>query len=67
VRALIAAAAAITVDPAIVDYIVLLVAATREAPGVTLGASPRGSVALLWAARARALMQGRTFVTPSDV
>ena len=67
VRALIAAAAAITVDPAILDYIVLLVAATRDAPGVTLGASPRGSVALLRAARARALMQGRAFVTPGDV
>ena len=67
VLGLIRAAAAVTVDPSILDYIVLLVAATRSAPGVTLGASPRGSVALLRAVRARALMQGRTFVTPGDV
>lgn len=67
VTTLIAAAAEVAVDPAIIDYIVRLVAATRTAPGVTLGASPRGSVGLLRAVRARALMQGRPFVVPGDV
>ena len=67
VEGLIAAAAEVTVDPAVIDYIVRLVAATRSAPGVTLGASPRGSVGLLRAVRARALVQGRAFATPGDV
>ena len=64
---LIAAAEAVAVDPSVLDYIVRLVAWTRTAPGVTLGASPRGSVALLRASRARALAGGRSFVTPGDV
>lgn len=67
VNALIATAAQVTVDPAVLDYMVRVVAATRVAPNVTLGASPRGSVALLRASRARALMQGRHHVTPGDV
>jgi MoxR-like ATPase len=67
VRGLIATAATVSVDEALLDYMVRLVGWTRTAPGVTLGASPRGSVALLRAARARALTRGRTFVTPSDV
>jgi len=67
VRQLIAAAASVTVDPAILDYIVRIVAATRTAPRVALGSSPRGSIALLRAARARALAQGRDHVTPGDV
>lgn len=67
VRALISAAAEVTVDPAVLDYIVRLVSATRVAPNVTLGSSPRGSVALLRASRARALMRGRSYVMPGDV
>jgi MoxR-like ATPase len=48
-------------------YIVDLVAATREAPGVQVGASPRGSLALLKLSRCRAALSGRDYVTPDDV
>jgi MoxR-like ATPase len=67
VRWLIASAADVAVEREVIDYIVRLVSATRTAPGVSLGASPRGSVGLLRATRARALMEGRSFVTPGDV
>ena len=48
-------------------YIVDLAAATRTAPGVQVGASPRGSLALLKLARCRAALDGRDFATPDDV
>jgi MoxR-like ATPase len=48
-------------------YIVDLVRATRETPRVQVGASPRGSLAVLKLSRARAAMRGRDFVTPDDV
>jgi MoxR-like ATPase len=48
-------------------YMVDLVAATRTAPSVQVGASPRGTLALLKLARGRALLEGRDFVTPDDV
>jgi MoxR-like ATPase len=48
-------------------YIVDIVAATRSAPSVQVGASPRGSLALLKLSRARAALQGRDYVTPDDV
>jgi MoxR-like ATPase len=48
-------------------YMVDLVAATRQAPGVQVGASPRGSLALLKLSRCRAALSGRDFVTPDDV
>jgi MoxR-like ATPase len=43
------------------------VAATRATPLLSLGVSPRGSIALLRAARARALANGRDFLLPDDV
>ena len=61
------ATAAITVDPEVIDYAVRIVAATRQWPGIALGAGPRGSIALVRAARAQAVMSGRDFVTPDDV
>jgi MoxR-like ATPase len=61
------ATAAITVDPEVVDYAVRIVAATRNFPGIALGAGPRGSIALVRAARAQAVLAGRDFVTPDDV
>jgi MoxR-like ATPase len=61
------ATAAITVDPEVVDYAVRIVAATRHFPGIALGAGPRGSIALVRAARAQAVLAGRDFVTPDDV
>nr|MDD6336504.1 MoxR family ATPase [bacterium] len=52
---------------AIHEYISRLVAVTREAPDLTLGVSPRGSIALLKAARGYALLRGRDYVLPDDV
>jgi MoxR-like ATPase len=57
----------VQVHPAIGYYIVDLVGATRRHSGVELGASPRGSLAVLLASRARAALSGRDFVTPEDV
>jgi MoxR-like ATPase len=48
-------------------YMVELVAATRASPRVQVGASPRGTLALLKVGRARAALAGRDFVTPEDV
>jgi MoxR-like ATPase len=48
-------------------YMVDLVGATRSASGVQVGASPRGSLALLKLSRCRAAVDGRTYVTPDDV
>jgi MoxR-like ATPase len=55
------------VDPAILGYIVELARATRFAPSVALGVSPRGATALLATSRAWAWLSGREFVTPDDV
>ena len=55
------------VDRSVGLYMVDLVAATRDAPGVQVGASPRGSLALLKLSRGRAALKGRDFVTPEDV
>ena len=57
----------VKVDDAIVDWIQALVAATRGRKGVALGVSPRGSVHLLRAARAAAIVGGRDYVVPDDV
>ena len=54
-------------DTAILQYVVDLVTATRESPQVQVGSSPRGTLALLKLARARAGLEGRDFVTPDDV
>lgn len=61
------ATAAITVDDEVIDYAVRIVAATRQWPGVAVGAGPRGSIALVRASRAQAVLAGRDFVTPDDV
>jgi MoxR-like ATPase len=57
----------VRVEPTIVAYITAIVRATRTAPVFTLGASPRGSVALLKIAQAAALLDGRGYVVPDDV
>ncbi len=57
----------IRVDDAVGDYAVRLVRATRNWPGIAIGAGPRGSIALVRVARALALMAGRDFVIPDDV
>ncbi|GAB7057968.1 MoxR family ATPase [Paenibacillus sp. YK5] len=55
------------VDETIKQYIVGLTTATRQHPDVTLGASPRASIALMRASQARAFLQGRRYVIPDDV
>ena len=67
VLALQQATAAVQVDAAVLDYAVRIVAATRNWPGIALGAGPRGSIGLIRAARAQAVLGGRDFVTPDDV
>jgi MoxR-like ATPase len=61
------AVAQIYVDPLIKQYIVSLVNATREHESAYLGASPRGSLALMRAAQAYAMLDGRDFIQPDDV
>jgi MoxR-like ATPase len=53
-------------EDSVLDYVMALVAATRESPQLRLGVSPRGSLALLRASRARALADGRDFLLPDD-
>ncbi len=57
----------VTVSPEVQAYIASIVRATREDPALTLGGSPRATVALFRAARAAAVLAGRDFVTPDDV
>ena len=61
------AARSIRVEPSLQAYITSLVRATRGAPALTLGASPRASVALLKLSQAAALLDGREYVVPDDV
>jgi MoxR-like ATPase len=58
---------AVHVEPAVRDYIVAIVRATRDDASFTLPASPRAAVALFSGARALAVLDGRDFVTPDDV
>ena len=67
VDALRAAVEEVYVDPVLRRWIVQLVRATREVEGAAVGASVRGSLALERCARAWALLNGRTYVTPVDV
>ncbi|MCB1877988.1 MAG: MoxR family ATPase [Chromatiales bacterium] len=60
-------AANLAVDPEVVRYAVAIARRTREGQGVALGAGPRGGIALIRAARAAALLDGRDFVLPDDV
>ena len=57
----------IHVDPAVLNYIVDLVCETRNSNLITLAASPRASLALMRAACAAAMLEGRTYVIPRDV
>ena len=57
----------IHVEPAVRDYIVTIVEATRSHPDLYLGASPRGSLALFRLSQARALLEGRDFALPDDI
>ena len=57
----------ISIHPDVMEYIVQTVSATRSHNALTLGASPRATIALAHAAQAAAAMQGRDFVIPDDV
>ncbi|MBW2240929.1 MAG: MoxR family ATPase [Deltaproteobacteria bacterium] len=61
------ATAGIYVDESVVEYAVRITRATRARSGLAMGAGPRGALALVRAARAHALLEGRTFVTPDDI
>jgi MoxR-like ATPase len=65
--ALQARAARVLMDEQVVSYAVRIVRATREWRGVEMGAGPRGSIGLLRAARANALLESNGFVTPEDI
>src|SRR5919198_6453376 len=67
VQAATEAAAALRVHDEVRRYLVRVARATREDPGIRLGASPRATLALHRAVQAWAAMQGRDFVTPDDV
>ena len=62
-----AAVETVEVDESVGRYCVDLATATREHPDVLTGASPRGSLGLVLAARGFALMRGRDYVIPEDV
>jgi MoxR-like ATPase len=67
VRRLQALAETVRVADLVLDYVMALVSATRESPRLALGVSPRGARALVAAARAAALADGRDYVVPDDV
>ncbi|WP_288073904.1 MoxR family ATPase [Pseudomonas sp.] len=60
-------ASELALDEQVLDYAVRLARATRSWPGLTIGAGPRASIALVRGARARALLRGGEFVTPDDI
>jgi MoxR-like ATPase len=65
-RGLSVAATRVFCEPIVRRYMVRLITATREHPGLDLGASPRATLALFRAARALALVRGRAYVLPDD-
>ena len=67
VQALQRIASELPVDEQVLDYAVRLARATRTWPGLTLGAGPRASIALVRGGRARALLRGGEFVVPDDI
>ncbi len=62
-----ASVAAVSVDDALVDYLMRIVAATRESEMLDLGVSPRGTLALFRAAQALALTEERSYCIPDDI
>ena len=59
--------AMVRVEPAILEYLMSLVRATRKHESIVLGGGPRASIALLTCSKAWALIHGRDFVTPDDI
>lgn len=59
--------AATKAEPSVIDYAVRIARETRQASGIRMGAGPRGSISLVRAGRAAAVLEKRTFVTPDDI
>jgi len=57
----------VQLHPDLLAYVVALIAATRAHPQVTVGASPRGTLAVVQLARGHAVLAGRDFVAPEDI
>lgn len=57
----------IRVETSVRDYVVSVARATREHPEIELGASPRATLSMFWAAQAWAAIEGREYVLPDDV
>jgi len=57
----------VQVEPSLFRYITAIVGATRQSADLSLGASPRASIALLLTSKALAAMRGRDFVIPDDI
>jgi MoxR-like ATPase len=57
----------VQLHPDLLRYVVALITATRSHPQVTVGASPRGTLAVIQLARGHAVLDGREFVTPEDI
>ncbi len=60
-------AADIEADQSVIDYAVRIVRATRDWQGLSIGAGPRGSISLIAAARAQAMLNARDHITPDDI
>ncbi|MGI8493811.1 MAG: AAA family ATPase, partial [Pyrinomonadaceae bacterium] len=60
-------ASEVRVDEVLIDYLLQIVAQTRENEAIELGISPRGTLALFRSAQALALIEGRDFCTPDDI
>lgn len=60
-------AAEVEADQSVIDYAVRIVRATRDWQGISIGAGPRGSISLIRAARAQAMLHARDHITPDDI
>ncbi|MEB8434196.1 MoxR family ATPase [Cocleimonas sp. KMM 6892] len=67
IQAMQALAADIEVDKSVIEYAVRIVQATRDWHGLSIGSGPRGSIALISAARAQAMLHARDYITPDDI
>ena len=67
ILAIMEACTRVTAKPGVLTYIAAITTATRDWPGLSIGASPRASVSMLMAARAAAAVRGREYVIPDDV
>jgi MoxR-like ATPase len=57
----------VIIDPKLIEFIARIVNETRNNPSLYLGASPRASLAIMRASKARAAIMGRDFVNPEDI